>query len=62
MKKQNLIPKDKLEFIDEDMEWLRLTPKQRIKETTKLWRFYLAMGGSLDAESDPQSPFYFQET
>lgn len=48
-------------FTDEDMEWLNLTPAQRIKETTKLWKFYIAVGGSLDAEPDSQSPFYFKE-
>ncbi|MCK4784159.1 MAG: hypothetical protein KAV87_10440 [Desulfobacteraceae bacterium] len=48
-------------FIDEDKEWLCLTPAQRILETTKLWKFYIALGGSLDPEPDPQSPFYFKE-
>lgn len=49
------------EFTDEDMEWLSLTPAQRISETTKLWKFYIALGGSLDPEPDTQSPFYFKE-
>ena len=49
------------EFIDEEMEWLSLTPGQRILETTKLWKFYIALGGNLDPEPDPQSPFYFKE-
>ena len=48
-------------FIDEDMEWLSLTPAQRILEMTKLWKFYIALGGSLDPEPDSQSPFYFKE-
>ena len=48
-------------FIDEDLEWLSLTPAQRILETTKLWKFYIALGGSLDPEPDPQSPFYPKE-
>ncbi len=42
-------------------EWLRLTPAQRLSETTKLWQVYLSLGGRLDPEPDPQSPFYFQE-
>ena len=29
----------------------------RWAESMKLWEFYLAMGGSLDPEYDPQSPF-----
>jgi hypothetical protein len=41
-------------FIDEDKEWLRLTPAQRMLETTKLWKLYLSLGGSLDPEPDPQ--------
>ena len=61
MKRKKFIPKRELEFVDEDMEWMSLTPSQRIKETTKLWQLYLALGGSLDPEPDPQSPFYFQE-
>ncbi|MEA3560587.1 MAG: hypothetical protein U9R31_02320 [Candidatus Omnitrophota bacterium] len=48
-------------FIDEDMEWLSFTPARRILETTKLWKFYVALGGSLDPEPDSQSPFYFKE-
>jgi len=47
-------------FMDEDMEWLRLTPSQRMRETTKLWKLYIALGGSLDPEPDPQSPFSFK--
>jgi hypothetical protein len=54
--------KKNTEFVDEDREWLSITPSQRILETTKLWRLYLSLGGSLDPEPDPQSPFYFQKT
>ena len=50
-----------LEFTDEEIEWLYLTPVQRILETNKLWKFYIALGGNLDAEPDPQSPFYFKK-
>ena len=49
-------------FVDEDMEWLKLAPSQRMRETTKLWKLYIALGGSLDPEPDSQSPFYFQKT
>ena len=59
-KRQKSIPKRELEFVDEDTEWMSLTPSQRIKETTKLWQLYLALGGSLEPEPDPQSPFYFE--
>ena len=49
-------------FVDEDEEWLSLTPAQRFTETTKLWELYLALGGNLDPEPDPQSPFYVKKT
>ena len=60
--KRKIILKKNIEFIDEDREWLSITPSQRILETTKLWRLYLSLGGSLDPEPDSQSPFYFQKT
>ena len=60
--KQKIVLKKDTEFIDEDREWLKLAPRQRILETTKLWRLYLSLGGSLDPEPDSQSPFYFQKT
>lgn len=50
------------EFMDEETEWLSLTPAQRILETTKLWELYIALGGSLDPEPDTQSPFYVKQT
>lgn len=62
MKRRKTILQKGIELTDEEMEWLNLTPAQRILETTRLWKFYIALGGSLDPESDPQSPFYFQET
>lgn len=62
MSKRQFILRAKSErFIDEDMAWLRLAPRQRIYQTTKLWQFYLTLGGRLDPEPDPQSPFYFSE-
>ena len=39
-------------------EWYRLTPEERWEESLKLWDTYLALGGSLDPEPDPQSPFF----
>ena len=47
-----------LELDDERAEWIRLTPAERWRETEKLWAFYLEVGGSLDPEPDPQSPFH----
>jgi hypothetical protein len=48
-------------FMDEEKEWLTLTPARRFLETTKLWKLYIALGGDLDPEPDPQSPFYVQK-
>lgn len=52
---------EKSEFIDEDKEWLLLSPAERLTETTKLWDLYIRMGGNLDPEPDFQSPFYSPE-
>ena len=38
-------------------EWYRLSPLERWEESSKMWQFYLQIGGSLDPEPDPQSPF-----
>ena len=40
------------------VEWYRMTPAERWKESEKLWALYLALGGSLDPEPDTQSPFF----
>lgn len=42
---------------DEWLDWYRLTPAERWRESQKLWLFYLSSGGSLDTEPDSQSPF-----
>lgn len=54
-------PKHAESFIDEEQEWLHLNPAQRLRETTKLWSIYLALGGSLDPGPNSQSPFHFPE-
>ena len=46
---------------DEWAEWYAMTPAERLEESSKLWRTYLELGGSLDAEPDPQSPFHDPE-
>jgi hypothetical protein len=42
---------------DEWEAWQLLTPQERWRESMKLWEIYLAAGGSLEPEYDPQSPF-----
>jgi len=61
MKKKRHKSTKSSEFLSEEMEWLYLTPAQRMHETTKLWQLFIAMRGNLDPEPDPQSPFYFQK-
>lgn len=46
---------------DEWKEWIELTPIQRFRESEKVFAQYLAMGGSLDPDPDPTSPFYDPE-
>ena len=46
------------EMPDEWKEWLELTPIERFRQSEKLFAQYLAMGGSLDPDPDPTSPFY----
>lgn len=46
---------------DEWKEWLDLTPLERFRQSELLFAQYLAMGGSLDPDPDPTSPFYDAE-
>ena len=46
---------------DEWKDWLALTPIERFRESEKIFANYLAMGGSLDPDPDPTSPFYLPE-
>jgi len=41
--------------------WYLKTPLERLKATEELWRQYLEMGGSLDPDPDPESPFWNRE-
>ncbi|MEQ1859177.1 MAG: hypothetical protein ABMA13_04515 [Chthoniobacteraceae bacterium] len=46
---------------DEWKDWLNLTPIERFRESEKIFAQYLAMGGTLDPDPDPTSPFYAPE-
>ena len=46
------------EMPEEWQEWLELTPIERFRQSEKIFAQYLAMGGSLDPDPDPTSPFY----
>lgn len=39
-------------------EWYSMTRAQRWEASMRLWSTYLALGGRLDPEPDPQSPFF----
>ncbi len=41
-------------------EWAEW-PQQRWAESMKLWQAYLSLGGSLDPDPDPQSPFFDEQ-
>ena len=43
---------------DEWKEWLDLSPLERFRRSEELLAHYLAVGGSLDPDPDPTSPFY----
>ena len=43
---------------DERLEWYLMTPQQRWAESARLWDTFLALGGCLDPDPDPQSPFF----
>lgn len=47
---------------DEWKEWVDLTPLERFRRSQKIFTQYLAMGGSLDTDFAPTSPFDFPET
>ena len=46
---------------DEWKEWVNLTPLERFHQSEQIFAQYLAMGGSLDPDPDPTSPFYAAE-
>ena len=47
---------------EEWQEWIALTPMERFKQSEQIFANYLAMGGSLDPDPDPNSPFDIPET
>jgi len=46
---------------DEWKEWIALTPMERFRKSEEIFAQYLAMGGSLDPDPDPTSPFHDAE-
>ena len=50
------------EMPEEWQEWMALTPLERFQQSEQIFAQYLAMGGDLDPDPDPTSPFYDPET
>ena len=42
----------------EILNWWALTPAERFRQSAMLWPTFVALGGSLEPEPDPQSPFH----
>ena len=47
---------------EEWQEGVDLTPLERFRRSEEIFAQYLAIGGSLDPDPDPTSPFDFPET
>lgn len=43
------------------LDWYRKSPIERLYATSEAWENYLALGGSLAPDPDPQSPFWSRE-
>jgi len=46
------------DWTDEWKEWAELTPLERFRASEAIFAQYVRMGGSLDPDPDPTSPFY----
>ena len=42
---------------EEWQEWIDLTPMERFRRSEEIFAQYLALGGTLDPDPDPTSPF-----
>jgi hypothetical protein len=49
------------ELPEEWQDRIDWTPMERFRRSEVMFAEYLAMGGSLDPDPDPSSPFYFPE-
>jgi hypothetical protein len=43
---------------EEVLDWCMLSPQERWAESMRLWETFYLLGGRLEPEPDPQSPFY----
>lgn len=42
---------------EEQLEWYRMSPEERWRESERLWTTFRDLGGGLEPEPDLQSPF-----
>ena len=50
------------EMSEEWQEWIGFTPMERFQRSELIFAEYLTLGGSLDPDPDPTSPFDVPET
>ncbi|MEW6026355.1 MAG: hypothetical protein AB1599_03550 [Planctomycetota bacterium] len=43
---------------EETLDWYRMSPVERFKESQKLWEVFVLLGGNYEPEPDTQSPFH----
>lgn len=43
------------------LEWYLMSPQQRWRESGRMWKTFLSLGGSLEREPDTNSPFFDAE-
>jgi hypothetical protein len=43
------------------LEWIALTPGERIARSGEMWDIYIAYGGTFEPDIDTQSPFFDPE-
>jgi hypothetical protein len=62
MSPPNLLEQQWLDSIEPEwLEFYRMTPEQRWTRAAEVRAYYLAMGGTLEPDPDPQSPFWSDE-
>jgi len=49
------------EYSEEWLEWFNLSPLERWHESMAMWKTFTFLGGKLEPEPDPDSPFYNAE-
>jgi hypothetical protein len=40
------------------VEWYRMSPRERLAESSRMWETFQTLGGTFDPEPDSESPFF----